>query len=109
MNKTQIKLFVTNYKSKINSLLNRVRSKEITHIIVTNQGKIKCYESVELFSGETKITVAKCLIKMKQYIITIDSDNIDYILEKYDDGIWNQICNISNVVDEENNDYDIYR
>ena len=65
----EIKLLITNCKCKINSLLNRARGKEITHIIITTSGrKIKCYESIELFSDETKILVAKCLIKMKQHI-----------------------------------------
>ena len=97
-------------KSKIISLLDRINGKDITHIIVTNNGhKIKCYESIELFSDETKITVAKCLIRMKQYMITINNENIDYILENYNDDIWNRLCNIGNVsVSEENDDRSIY-
>ena len=104
MNK--IKLIITNCKSEINSLLNRVRGKEITHIIVTTNGdKIKCSESVELFSDETVMIVAKCLNRMKQYIMTINNDNIDYILEKYDGDVWKQISNIAN--NNVNNDGEI--
>ena len=92
-----IKLIITNWKCEINSLLNRVRGKEINHIIVTTNGhKIKCYESAELYTNEIKIVVAKCLVGLKQYIITINDDNIDYILENYDDGIWDQVINIAN-------------
>lgn len=111
MNK--LKLTIINCKSEINSLLNRIRGKEITHIIITTNGdKIKCYESIELYSDEIKIIVAKCLINMKQYIITINDDNIDYILEKYDDDVWNQVVNIvstnNDLVDEKNYDDSIY-
>ena len=109
MNK--FKLCIANCKSKINSLLNRIRGEEITHIIVTtNANKIKCYESIELFADETKITIAKCLIKTKKYIMTINSDNIDYILEKYDDDTWDQVLNIMNVneIDEACDDNRLY-
>ena len=110
MNK--LKLTIINCKSEINSLLNRIRGKEITHIIITTNGdKIKCYESIELYSDEIKIIVAKCLVGIKDYIITINDDNIDYILEKYDDDVWNQIVNITNTNNndvEKNYDYSIY-
>lgn len=96
MNKT--KLF-NSYKSKINSLLDRVKNKEITHTIVTINGKrIKCYESIEVLSNdEIKITIAKCLIKQKKCIMTINSDNIDYMFEKYNTDSWNQVLNIMNM------------
>lgn len=99
MNK--IKSLINNCKSEINSLLNRVMGEGITHIIITNGNKIKCYESIELFSDETKIIVAKCLIKMKKRIITINDNNIDYISEKYNNDIWNQMINITNTNDDE--------
>ena len=90
------KLLIINCKSKVKSLLSRIRGKEITHTLVTNNGdKIKCSESIELYSNETKIIVAKCLRGIKEYIITINSDNIDYVLEKYDDDVWDQILNIT--------------
>lgn len=95
MNK--FKLCISNCKCEINSLLNRVKGKEITHIIVTTNGtKIKCYDSVELFSEEIKIIVAKCLVNRKDNIITINDDKVDYILEEYNDEIWNQVINIAN-------------
>ena len=99
----KFKLLITNCKCELNSLLNRIRGEKITHIIVTNNGhKIKCYESVELFSGETKIIIATCLIRLKKYMITINDDKVDYILEKYNDNTWNQVLNIINIdgVDE---------
>jgi len=95
MNK--IKLLITNCKSEINSLLDRAKGAEITHIIVTVNGdKIKCYESVELFSDETKILVATCKIGNKKSIISIDSNNINYIYEKYNDNSWTEVLNILN-------------
>ena len=105
MNK--FKLLINNCQCEINSLLDRVRDKEITHIIVTTNGtKIKCYESIELFSDEIKIIVAKCLVGMKDKIITINDDNVEYILEKYNNDVWNQVMNIANIdnVDEKTDD-----
>ena len=110
MNK--FKLLINNCQCEINSLLDRVRGKEITHIIVTTNGtKIKCYESIELFSDEIKIIVAKCLVGMKDKIITINDDNVEYILEKYNNDVWNQVMNIANIdnVDEKTDDFSIYR
>ena len=99
MNK--FKLLITNCKSKINSLLNRVRGKEITHIIVTSNGdKIKCYDSIELYDEENKIMVIKCQIGMKNCLITINSDNIEYTIEKYTDDIWNSILNMPEIKNE---------
>ena len=95
MNK--IKLLINNCKSEINSLLGRIKDEEITHIIVTTDGnKIECYESVELFSDETKILVATCKIGNKKSIISVDSENINYIYEKYNKDSWNEILNIAN-------------
>ena len=96
MNK--IKLLINNCKSEINSLLDRVKGKEITHIIVTTDGnKIECYESIELYSDETKILVATCKIGNKKSVITINGDNINYIYEKYNNDTWNEILNIANI------------
>lgn len=107
MNK--IKSLVLNCKSKINSLLNRVKGKEITHILMTTSGdKIKCHESIEVFSNEAKFMLAKCQIGIKQYIITIDDNNINYILEKYDDKTWNRVLNIGNIDDEETIENGLY-
>lgn len=110
MNK--IKLLINDCKCEINSLLDRVRGKEITHIIVTINGdKIKCYESIELYDNEIKIIVAKCLIGLKQRIIIITDDKIDYIFENYNDDVWNQVKSIINIddsINKKNYDYDIY-
>ena len=106
MNK--IKLLINNCRSEINSLLTRVMGKEVTHIMVTITGKkIKCVESLELFNGENKIYVAKCLNRLKYNIITINSENVEYIIETCDNDIWNMLCNINPVntnVDDENID-----
>ena len=106
----KFKQLITNCKCEIKSLLTHVRGEEITHLIVTkDNNKIKCYESIELFSDETKFIAAKCLIGKKQHIITINDDNINYITEKYNDDIWNQIYNIGSVnLNEKNEDYTIY-
>lgn len=81
--------------NKIISLFNK-KNESITHTIVTTSGtKIKCCDSVELFSDETKIIVAKCLVNRKYNIITINDDKIDYILENYNDDIWNQLLNMN--------------
>lgn len=91
----KIKPLITNCWGEIISLLDRVRGKGITHIIITGGKKIKCYDSIELFSDETKIVVITSLIGLKKKIITIDYDKIDYICEKYDDDIWNSVMNIT--------------
>lgn len=99
------KLLITNCKSKIKSLLDRVRGKEVTHIIVTTTGdKIKCIESTDLYDGDIKIVVAKCIIGSSEKILTINYDNIEYILENYNDNVWNVIINlpVNNSVDNEN-------
>ncbi len=100
----KFKLNIMNCLCEINSLLNRIRGKEITHILVTNTGqKIKCVESIELFEGEIKIIVAKCQIGLKNHLITIYDDNVEYITEPYDDKTWNTIINMKPM----NNDVDI--
>ena len=109
MNK--FKLLITNCKSKINSLFNRIQNKEIAHIIITTKGdKIKCIDSIELFSDETKFIVAKCVRKFKYQIITINNDNVAYILEKYDQDTWDKVLNITNVneIDETCDDNRLY-
>jgi len=90
------------YCEGIESFLNRLLKQEITHIIVTTSGKkIKCYESTELYSDETRIIIVKSLNRLKQKIITIDYNNIEYVIEKYNDNTWNQILNISNMSNDD--------
>lgn len=106
MNK--IKLLISNCKSEIKSLLTRVMGKEITHILVTTDGKkIRCIDSLELFDNENKIYVAKCLKGLKYNITTINSENVEYIMENYNCDIWDTICNINPMntdIDDENID-----
>lgn len=103
----KIKLIITNCKSEINSLLDRIRGKEISHIIVTTNGnKLKCYGSVELPSEEGSITIAKCLVGLKIKLLVIKSDNVAYCIEQYNDETWNTLINIDddNYVDENTDD-----
>lgn len=85
-------------KSKIESILDRIKPEEITHTIVTKTGhEIKCYSSIQLYEGEVKIIVAKCRIGLKDRLITILDDNIEYISESYNDEAWDSLINIQPV------------
>ena len=70
--------------------------REISHILITKIGdKIKCLDSIELYdSEENKIIVAKCHIRLKTKLVTINFENVEYIIESYTDDIWNNLLNI---------------
>lgn len=79
----------------IESLIDFIRSDKITHTIITKSGnEIRCYDSVELYEGETKIIIAKSQIGLKNRLVTILDDDIEYITETYNDETWNSLLNI---------------
>ena len=79
-------------KTQIVSLLNRIRGKDITHVIITKSGnQIECYDSIDLYDDENKIIIAKAKIKNRDRLITINDDNIDYMLEDFTENTWNEI------------------
>jgi hypothetical protein len=62
---------------------------------------------MELFDSENKIYVGKCLKNLKYSIVTINSENVEYITEKFDEETWFIICNINPMntdTDDENID-----
>lgn len=91
----KFRLCINNCRSEINSLLDRIRGKEITHTFVTVDGdKIKCIDSIELYSDETKIIIAKCQIGLKTSLVTINEENIRYTIEDFDDEVWKTLRNM---------------
>lgn len=93
----------------LNDLIDRIFGREITHTLMTNTGrKIRCAESMELFDSENKIYVGKCLENLRYNIITINSDQVEYISEKFDEETWSMICGI-NPLDTNADDENISR
>lgn len=83
-------------KSKFESLIDRVDDYRITHVLVTVTGnKINCMESIDLYSDEDRIIVAKCRIGIKTKLVTINANNVEYTIENFEGKTWSQLNGIA--------------